>query len=161
MAENQVNENSLLKIKSIIKMWLERKGSKLIFCPFGLTPLSPDVELNEYFQSLTYDGRIIKEFVRCQKCEVLISKQGNRKFNLKRHMNFHKNVKSTTEIDTSIISTGNPLTSILNISNDSGVDATHDVEPNAIPMEVGPRATTRLSNNSDDNDVWFDALESL
>lgn len=161
MGEKAVIEKSSPKLKAIILMWLERNDSRLMFSPLVLNPLSPDVEFSEYFHAMTYDGRIIREFVRCQKCGVLISKRGNRKYTLKRHLDYHKNPKVTAEIHSSNISTVFPLTSSVNTSIDSRGMTTDEHEMNAIPPQVCTRSTTRLSTSSDDTDIWFDALDSI
>ncbi len=90
MAGKEACDNSLLKIKSIIRGWIERNDSKLIFTPLTLNHFSKEEELNVSFQSLSYDGRLIKEVVCCQNCRALFSTKGNFKPNLKRHLNFHK-----------------------------------------------------------------------
>ena len=161
MGENDANENSLLKIKSIIKGWLERKDPKLIVSPLILNHLSQDAELNGSFQSLSYDGRQIKEVVSCEKCRALLSTKGNFKYNLKRHLNLHKNPKPPTSFHPSNIPNFPSVMVNANISIDSGVHSIESSEMSDSAPQLCTGAASRISNNSDENDVWFDALESL
>ena len=161
MAGNIDTENSLSKFKSLIKTWIQGNDSKLIFSSLLLNPLSENDAFNQSFQSISYDGRLIKEVVCCAKCRALFSFKRNDNYNLKRHLIIHKKPKSTPEIYPSIISNGNPLTSNLNISTESRVEPNVEMEILAINPEVASLPTTRLSNNSDENDVWSDALDSL
>ena len=48
-----------------------------------------------------------------------------------------------------------------NISIDSGVDSIESSEMIGSAPQLCTGAPSRISNNSDENDVWFDALESL
>ena len=161
MGEKIESENSLSKVKSLIRMWLLRKDSKLVLSSINFKELYSEGELSDYFQSLSYDGRIITQVLMCQKCGILMSTNDNRKYNLKRHLKIHNMQKTKKALQDFNEPLHEMAMSLGDNSIDSGMDSTPDTYSESKKNAVACSSPGPSSKSPADLDVWFDALESL